>query len=408
MPGQRKQRNPTLSFWLFWISAGLLVYTYAGFPLLVLVRGLLGRQKASRTTVPERADNPNPPDRLPAVNFVIAAYNESDVIRQKIENALSLDYPSGCLSIIVASDGSDDGTNEIAASFDDPRLRLLALPRQGKNRTINQAVEETDAEILVFTDADSMLEPDALRHLVAPFQDPEVGGVGGSYHYVKDEQGGAGERAYWRFDRWLKEMQSQAESITGTTGHIYAIRRSLFEPVPPGVTDDAFISRTVIQKHKRLVFAPRAIARGPIADAAGEYRRKVRVTTRGLRCVWEQKQLLNPFEYGFYSLQLFSHKVLRRLMIFPLVITALTAPLLWSRGLVYRLATLAQGALHGAAGLGYLLRDYPIGKNKVLSFPYHLDMVNFAGLVATTNLWRGQSYDVWQAERADGMDRNEG
>ncbi|HSO28076.1 MAG TPA: glycosyltransferase family 2 protein [Anaerolineales bacterium] len=394
-------RRSTPAFWLFWGSVGLLVYTYIGFPLLVLLRGLIARQRQPDHGTNAKSEIPPLSDAdLPAVNFVIAAYNEADVIRQKIDNALSLAYPAGCLTVIVASDGSNDGTNQIVASYENPRVRLLDFPRLGKNQVINRAVAQTEAEILVFTDADSMLEPDALRYLVAPFRDPAVGGVAGSYHYVQDARGGEGERAYWRFDRKLKELQSQAESITGATGHIYAIRRALFEPVPPGVTDDAYISRTVIQKHKRFVFASQAIARGPIADAAGEYRRKVRVTTRGLRCVWEQKQLLNPLEYGFYSLQLFSHKVLRRLMLLPLLVTVVTAPLLWSHGLIYRLASLAQLALHSAAGLGYLLRDHPVGKSKVLSFPYHLDMVNLTGLIALINLLRGQSYDVWKAERA--------
>lgn len=376
--------------WLFWGSLGVLIYTYLIFPLFTVLRGLFWKRPIKQAG---GAD-------LPTVSFLIAAYNEADSIAAKIENALASNYPAAKMEVIVASDGSDDGTNQIVASYGDLQVHLLALERQGKNRAITQAAQMAGGEILVFTDADSMLEPGALKELVMPFEDPQVGGVGGSYHYLRDGSGGEGERTYWSFDRWMKTLQSQSGNITGTTGHIYAIRRSLFAPVPSGVTDDAFISREVIRQHYRLVLAPRAIAHGPIADQAGEVRRKVRVTTRGLRCVWEQRYLLNPKEYGFYAIQLFSHKVLRRLMALPLLGLLLSAPQLWSRGLFYRLATIGQFVFHGAAIAGYKLRDDSLGQLKFLSFPYHLDMVNLATLVGIAQLFLGVRYDVWEAERA--------
>jgi cellulose synthase/poly-beta-1,6-N-acetylglucosamine synthase-like glycosyltransferase len=377
--------------WIFWGSMGILFYTYLGFPIITVLRGTLFKKPIKRGTGTS----------LPTVSLVIAAYNEADVIAAKLTNALASNYPGSHLEVIVASDGSDDGTNQIVAHFGEPGVRLLALERQGKNRAINQAVKIASGEILVFTDADSMLDPDALKHLVAPFVDPQVGGVGGSYHYLRNTTGGEGERTYWSFDRWLKILQSQAGNITGTTGHIYAIRRSLFVPVPPSVTDDAYISREVIRQHYRLVYAPQAIARGPIADQAGEVRRKVRVATRGLKCVWEQRYLLNPGVYGFYAVQLFSHKVLRRLMAIPLLGLFFSAPLLWKQGLIYRLATIGQMAFHSAAALGYRMRDKHRGRLKFLSLPYHLDMVNLATLAGVSNLLRGVKYDVWLAERAD-------
>jgi cellulose synthase/poly-beta-1,6-N-acetylglucosamine synthase-like glycosyltransferase len=379
------------ALWLFWGSLGLLFYTYLGFPLITVLRGVLLKKSIK----------PVMGMGLPAVSLVIAAYNEAEVIAAKLNNTFASDYPGSQLEVIVASDGSDDRTNQIVAGLGDPRVRLLALERQGKNRAINHAAQIASGEILVFTDADSMLDPDALKQLVAPFADPQVGGVGGSYHYLGNSTGGEGERTYWSFDRWLKILQSQAGNITGTTGHIYAIRRSLFRPVPPGVTDDAYISREVIRQHSRLVYAPQAIARGPIADQAGEVRRKVRVTTRGLKCVWEQRYLLNPTGYGFYAIQLFSHKVLRRLMAIPLLGLLISAPFLWSQGPVYRLAAIGQMAFHGVAALGYKLRATRWGRFKLLSLPYHLDMVNLATLAGVGNLLRGVQYDVWQAERAE-------
>lgn len=376
---------------LFWGSLAVIFYTYVGFPLLTLLRGLLWSKPFRRHS------------DTPAVSFIIAAHNEAAVIQQKLDNTLALDYPHDCLEIIVASDGSDDDTNNIAAGYGPP-VRLLALPRQGKNHAVNQAALAATHHILVFTDADSMLEAAALRHLVAPFGDPAIGGVGGDYRYATAGAQGEGERTYWSFDRLLKEMQSRSGSMTSATGQIYAVRRELFQPVPAGVTDDAQVTRGIIGAGYRLVFEPKAVARGPIADASGEFRRKVRVTTRGLNGVWQQRSLLNPLVYGWYGVQLFSHKVLRRLMAFPLLILTLTAPLLWSGHWLYKLAAVGQMALHGLALLGYWLRGTAVGRAKLFVLPFHFDMVNIAAIMGLTNLLRGQSFDVWAAERGDQPD----
>lgn len=385
--------------WLFWSSLGLIVYTYLIFPLLVVLRGVLRPKPILKAQVNLDPNRLMSSDNLSSVSFIIAAYNEAAVIGKKLENALSLNYPSDRLQVIVASDGSEDATNSIVGGFVGPQIKLLTLPRQGKNATINQAVAAAEGEILVFTDADSMLAADSILYLVAPFADCEVGGVGGSYHYEDNGEGGEGERAYWSFDRRLKELQSGSGNITGTTGHIYAIRHDLFAPVPPGVTDDSFISREVIRQHRRLVWEPQAIAYGPIADNRGEFQRKVRITTRGLNAVWVQRYLLNPFEYGFYSLQLFSHKVLRRLMVIPLLLIGLTTPFLWARGWLYQVAAFAQFGLHTSALLGHLLQSRSADISKLLSFPYYLDMTNVAALRALVDLLRGRSRDVWDAQR---------
>lgn len=378
-----------ISVTIFWTAVAILLYATFGFPVVTWLRTRwLYRPLQSESL-----------SSYPHITLIIAAYNEADVILQKLHNAAALDYPAERLEIIVASDGSDDGTQEIVRSFQEKPVRLLDLPRQGKNTTINQAVAAAGGDILVFTDADSMLRPDALCELVAPLTDQTIGGVAGNYHYRSEEAEGLGEKSYWDFDRRIKEWQSATGSVTSATGQIYAIRRSLFQPVPAAVTDDAFISRSVIGQQQRLVFNPAAVASGPIADADGEYRRKIRVTTRGLNTVWQQRFLLNPFRFGYYSLQLFSHKVLRRLIGLPLLIIAIATPFIWSKGVIYRLAAVGQLAFHGAALTGYLLRHRPLGRKKPLSLPFHFDMVNLAALQAAVKLLRGHRFDVWQAER---------
>lgn len=379
----------TAGFWVFWGSIGLILYTYIGFPVIMALRGLL-RPKS----VQGGADTPS-------VTMIIAAHNEEAVIVKKLDNTFALDYPRSQIEVIVASDGSDDMTNLLVADYDAPEVRLLALPRQGKNRTLNEAVAAARGDILVFSDADSMLAPDALRHLVAPFADAEVGGVGGDFHYADEHDEGTGERTYWSLDRSLKQLQSRAGSMTSATGQIYALRRKLFTALPVGVTDDFFISIQAPANHQRLVFEPRAVATGSVATSSGaEFRRKVRVMTAGLRGVWLMRRLLNPLNYGFFAVQLLTHKVLRRLMVVPIALLALSAPFLWQRGWLYKLATIGQAGLHGAATLGWLLRDTKPGRSKLLSLPFFFDMVNVAALAAVANLVRGERHDIWVPQRA--------
>ena len=388
-----KKQPVWLAWWLFWLSVASFVYVYALFPALTLLFGWLFPKP-----VRHKYDEANEAD-WPSLTLLIAAYNEAEVIQAKLENSVGLRYPAGKIEIVVASDGSEDGTNEIVAAFADERVRLLALPRLGKNQVLNTAVPQTHGDILVMTDADSMMADDALIHLVAPFADPSIGGTAGDYHYVAAGNKGTGERTYWDFDRLIKEMQSQSGNVIGATGQIYAVRRELFSPVPPSVTDDAYISRSAIANHQRLLFVPTAVATGPVADSAGEYRRKVRITTRGLNTVWQQRYLLNPFTYGAYAWQLFSHKVLRRLMGIPLFLLALTAPLLWSRGWLYKLATIGQVAFHSLALLGFLGQGKTWGRKKVITLPFHFNMIYVAALQGAFNLVRGRRFDVWQAER---------
>jgi len=375
---------------LFWGSIGLIFYTYFVFPFLTLLRGKL---------------RPHPyhsADITPTVSMIIAAYNEARSIGPKLDNVLSLDYPRDCLEIIIASDGSTDGTDEIVNDYKIQGVKLLSLPRQGKAPALNAAVAASTGEILLFSDANSMYAPDAIRALVRPFADPEVGGVAGNQTYLKGKQddNAEGEKSYWNFDRKLKQSQSQAGNAISATGAIYAIRRFLFQSVPDGVTDDFVTSTRVIVQGYRLVYVPDAIAYEPVAKSSGkEFGRKVRVITRGLRSVWVNRELLNPLQYGFYALQIFSHKVLRRLVVFPLILVLVISPLLWWRGFVYRLATLVQMVFYGCALVGALFMKARIGRAKIFSIPFFFSLVNLASLKAVLNIIRGHRIDRWETQR---------
>lgn len=379
---------------LFYISAAMVVYAYAVFPALLLLRAVVWcKPYVCR-------------DITPTVSMIICCHNEQDSIEGKLKNCLALNYPREKLEIIVASDGSDDRTEEIVSRFEGEGVTLLSLPRGGKALALNAAVGRASGEVLVFSDANSMYATDAIGALVRPLADPSVGGVAGDQRYVKQAAATTsshdGEQSYWNYDRWLKRAQSCSGSVTSATGAIYSIRRALFQEVPSGVTDDFVTSARVVAQGYRLVFAREAIAYEQVAGTNGaEFRRKVRLMTRGLQGVLVLRRLLNPFRYGLYSLQLFSHKVLRRLLFLWLITLLATSLLLYSDGVLYRVAAITQLLCYGCAIIGTLFAKTRIGRLKPFSVPAFFVMANAAAMIATLNLLRGRKIDIWQPSRND-------
>lgn len=382
---------------LFWAAVAMIVWVYAGFPGVLALRALFPAPKP-------RSGGP-----LPRVSFVIAVHDEAAVIERKLANLEALDYPRDRIEVIVAADGCQDGTCRLVASHaGDLPVTLLDLSRIGKNAALNAGVAASSGEVLVFSDADSMLERDALERLVAPFADPTVGGVAGDFKYEGEREGegkragdGArGERTYWAFDAIWKRLESRAGSVTSATGQLHAIRREHFTPVPDGVTDDFYVSTGAIAAGARLWFEPGAVARGEAAAGLGdEYQRKVRVIGRGFASVWQRRQLLDPRRTGFYAFQLLSHKVLRRLVGVPLIVLAVSSVLLWNAGPFYRAAALAQLAFHGLALLGWLGRRNRFARMRLLSLPAFFDMANLAALHALVEFLLGRQRRIWEPQR---------
>ena len=389
---------------LCWGALGLIAYTYIGFPLLLLIRGLLVRRSIKKATI------------TPKISLIIVAHNELATIGAKLANIVTLAYPPDKLEIIIASDGSDDGMNELVAHHPDQRIRLLALPRQGKIPALNHAVTQATGEILVFSDANSMYKTDALQMLIAPFADPTVGAVGGNQCYVPDATGnmvGLGERFYWNFDRTLKSMQSKAGNMISATGAIHAIRRELFRPVPLGVGDDFVISTRVIEQGYRLVFEPKAIAYETIAPTdKAEFNRKVRVIVRGLRGLWAVKALFNPLRYGFYAIQITSHKLLRWSVGLLLIVLFIASLSLYGSGAAYRLFAQAQLIFYGFALIAWGLRNTALAywkSFKLLALPFYFCLANYAALCAWQQVINGRRVDIWDSKRtaSDGTRQEE-
>ena len=377
---------------LFWACVGYVLYVYALFPVLVLLRGRFAPRAYARGS------------DTPPVSVVIAARNEEASIGRRIENLLSLDYPEDRLDVVVASDGSDDGTDEIVRSFESARVELVAPGRVGKPEALNAAVQAATGEVLVFSDANSVFRADAIRRLVAPLADPSVGGVAGNQVYLPPDSGDAsvvGEQQYWDLDRALKHAESDAGSVSGATGAIYAIRRSLFTPLRRDVSnDDLLESLCVVAQGTRLVFEPDAVAYEHVAETTRvTFERRVRVMVGGFRCLWVMRGLMNPFRHGFFAIQLLTRKVLLRTMVIPLAALSVLAPILWTHGLVYRLAVVGELEFYLLAVMGALLRDAPTGKKRLFALPAYFCLVNIASAKALLQMARGERYERWEPAR---------
>lgn len=375
-----------IAAWLFVTSAAVPLYVYAGYPALIWLIARIRPRPVAQADV------------LPSMTIVIAAHNEEGVIAAKVANSLGLDYPAGRLEVLICSDGSTDRTEEIVRAVDDPRLFLLALPRAGKAAALNAGAARARGEILVLTDANVELAPDALRKLARGFADPGVGGVSGRKKaFVRHgaDTTEVGENLYWRYDQWQKRQESAAGSIIAADGTLYALRRSLYVPIAdPAQADDIAISARVVLQGKRLVFDPEAVAweEAP-AEGADEFRRKVRVTNHSLRALF--KLGLPLWTSGLYSFELISHKLVRHLVPFFLVLLLLSSGWLAREARLFRFVIVLQLVFYALALAGALLRHRRSGSLKMFSVPYYFCLVNAAALLGVLALLRGTRVREW-------------
>ena len=323
---------------VFWILATVLAYSYVGYGLLIIALARLVR--------PRRVVSPSQPLD---VTLLIAAHNEEAHIGGKIDNALRLDTGPHRLQVVVVSDGSTDRTAEQVRSRASDRVRMIEIvEHHGKIAALNVALSQIRGDVVVFSDANSRIRDDALLQMLRHFGDPEVGGVCGQPAVAQSRRGllGRAEDLYWRYDSALKEAESRVGGATSAQGTLYAVRRALVTPLPDAVADDLIISLRVVAQGRRLVFEPAAVAEEEVTDkVAQEFNRRVRSTERGWRGLMLMRQLLNPARFGIYALQLFSHKVLRRLTPFLLVPFFVSSMLMLDAGPLYLLIGLGQIAL---------------------------------------------------------------
>ncbi len=352
----------TLASIVFWVGALAIVYAQVGYPFVLraLVTARRGRETLGGPKAPRPLGLGTPPPKRPMVSLIVPAYDEEEVIADKVANALRLDWPRERLQIIVASDGSADATAERAreAGAD----LVLELPPLGKSGALNAAVAEADGELLAFSDANAEWAPDALGRLLAPFADERVGYVCGQVRFL-DPSGDNLEGVYWRYEMAIRAMESELAGITAGNGAIYAVRRSAYEPLPPSGSHDLSFPFRFAKRGLRSLYAPSAQAREKmVPTTAGEFARKRRMMV-GLWDIVVGEGMLVPRGYPpLFAFELFSHRLLRYATPFLHVLVFLANLALLGSGWFYYLTLLVQLALLAVAALSNRLPDDAVAR----------------------------------------------
>ena len=375
----------------FWLSAAVVLYAYAGYPVLIALAARLWPAPRVRQE-----------EITPAVTLILVVHNEEDCLEEKLGNALALDYPRERLEILVASDGSTDGTEAIAARFAARGVRLLALPAGGKTAAINQAVPHARGDILVMTDARQALASDAVRRLVAYFADPTVGAVSGELHLVASPGSAVeGVGLYWKYEKLLRRAESRFDSTVGVTGAFYALRKELFVPLDPRtILDDVAIPMRLALAGRRVLFAPEARAWDRVEPSAQrEYRRKVRTLAGNYQLIALYPTFLHPLRNRLFW-QLVSHKLLRLAVPWCLLVLLLASARLSVAGAaLYRAVLTAQALFYLLAMTGWLQsrRRRPL---RLTSVPYAFLLLNVAAARALAGFLRGTQTAAWRGAAA--------
>jgi cellulose synthase/poly-beta-1,6-N-acetylglucosamine synthase-like glycosyltransferase len=368
-----------------WIAMAVLAYIYAGYPLLAIILAKVW---------------PHPVDRGPvhaSVTAIITAYNEEKHIRQKIQNVLALDYPDGQLDVIVASDASSDATDRIVRECGAANVKLLRVEgRLGKTACQNAAAEIASGDILVFMDATTMTDGNALQAMVGNFHDPSVGCVAGRlvYRARGADATGHGGTSYWGYESVLRMAESALGSLIGVSGQLYAVRRSAYRPIAPDLISDFVIAMAIREQGLRTVLEPGAICYEETLDRADqELSMRIRVGLRSLYALATKRHLLNPFRFGAFAWQLGSHKLLRYLSPVFWIVALLANAALALQG-QYVLLLAVQVLILALGVLGFL----PLGRFgnvRLLAQPYYFLLTNVASAVSLFRFLRGERVVTW-------------
>ncbi|RCH55116.1 glycosyltransferase family 2 protein [Mucilaginibacter hurinus] len=378
----------------FWISLFIVFYAFIGYGIVLFMLIKVKRAAKGKPLMPEAIN-------LPACTLVVAAYNEERFIREKIINSLDLKYPDGKLKFIFITDGSTDATPDIIAGY--PQIKLMHNSgRSGKIAAVHRAVAEVDTEIVVFTDANTFLNAEAIVNICRHYADKNVGAVAGEkrVHMEENADATAGEGFYWKYESKLKAWDSELYSVVGAAGELFSIRRELYVPVQPDtILDDFMISLLITIKGYRVVYEPAAYAiETASANIKEELKRKVRIAAGGIQSILRLKPLLNPFNNFILSFQYVSHRVLRWTVVPFLMILALVLNILIVGKAccgLYLIILAAQAAFYGMALLGWILESQQI-KVKIFFIPYYFCMMNYAVIRGIFRYAGGRQSAVWE------------
>ncbi len=371
---------------IFWISIALVFYVYAGYPLTVLILGKI-------FSVPRKQG-----EFEPKVTVLIAAYNEESVIAATVQNKLEQNYPADKIEVLIISDGSVDRTDEIVRAFNDPRVRLLRQePRAGKTSALNQAVPQARGDIIVFSDANSIYSPEALRHLVVNFSDSQVGYVTGKMIYANPDGSliGDGCSGYMKYENVLRAGETCISSVVGVDGGIDAVRKELYVHMNPDQLPDFVLPLKVVRQGFRVVYEPLAVLWEPsLKRSSDEYRMRVRVALRAFWALFDMRQLLSFRQNPLFAWQLWSHKVLRYLCFIFLASALISNILLLNQEAFYQLTFLIQIMGYLSALIMPLIERQGI-HSKLVSFAHYFVLLNLASAHAFIKFLLGRKQVFW-------------
>lgn len=373
---------------LFWLAALAVVWTYLGYPLFI-------QQLARRRPRPHRQA-----PIQPTITFIVPALNEEAVIAEKLGNLLTLDYPPALREIIIIADGSTDRTVEIVQAYADQGIKLLFQPeRRGKIAAMNRAAPEAQGDLLIFSDANTFMEPGSVQALVRNFADPQVACVSGEKRIRPAAAVQAqGESAYWRYESALKRAESQVSTAIGALGEFFAIRRTLYCPLEEdAIIEDFVLSMRLVMEGWRVIYEPAAVTWEEASPSLrGEWMRRVRMAAGGFQAMRQLRGLLSP-RYGLIAFQYFSHKVLRWLAPLFMLLALGTAAALTSWPF-YRLCFWGQIGFYALAGLGGLLEIVGV-RSKWLQIPFYFCFTNATALGGLVRYFSRKQTVLWARAR---------
>jgi glycosyltransferase involved in cell wall biosynthesis len=367
---------------VFWFSLIFIFYAYLGYPLLLAVVGIFRQAVIYKGNI------------TPMVSFIITAYNEDKRIKDKIENTLKLNYPKDKLEVIVASDCSTDGTDEIIKSYQSQGIRLARAPeRKGKENAQKYAVNAASGDILIFSDVATILEPDGISRIVSNFNDPSVGCVSSVDRFIGADGKISGEGAYVRYEMFLRSLETKVNTLVGLSGSFFAARKEVCRNWAVDLQSDFNTLLNSVKLGLRGVSDPESIGYYKnIADESREYDRKVRTVLRGISVFMKSLPLLNPFKYRIFSWQLFSHKLCRWLVPFALIIALASNILLISKSILYFFTFILQLGFYSISLLGMS----GIIKKSFLKIPSFFVIVNLSILSAWYRYFKGERLIAWE------------
>ena len=350
---------------LFWLCLAIVVYTYVGYGLILYLLVFIKRLAIKAKPLADITD-----DCLPEVTLMVCAYNEEDIISEKMSNTHSLDYPADRLHLVWVTDGSTDNTNSILSAYPDVKI-VFSPERRGKSAALKHGIKEVSTEIVMMTDANTMLNPGAVREIVRLMQTPKVGCVSGEKKVMAksdSDKAAQGEGLYWKYESTLKRLDSELYSAMGAAGELCVIRRQLMTDIPDDtLLDDFVISMEIVRMGYKIAYTSKAFAMEyGSADLHEESKRKRRIAAGGLQSSWRLRSLMNPLRHPVVAFQFVSHRVLRW-TITPVCLFALiplnTILVLSGEGIIYTILWILQILFYASALAGMRISKYFVFMN---------------------------------------------